>query len=59
MNEGDINYSSISIKLTSIRSVSSDIQISADPDNPDDMTLGTPIELGHYVTGGGVGSGIQ
>ena len=57
LNEGDINYSSISIKLSPIRSVSPDIQnlTDADPDNPNDMTLGTPIELGHYVSGGGVG----
>ena len=53
LNEGDINYSSISIKLSPIRSVSSDIRnlTDADPDNPDDMTLGTPIELSHYVAG--------
>jgi len=55
LNEGDINYSSISIKLAPIRSVSSDIRnlTDADPDNPDDMTLGTPIELGHYIAGVG------
>jgi hypothetical protein len=55
LNEGDINYSSISIKIAPIRSVSSDIRnlTDADPDNPDDMTLGTPIELSHYVAGGG------
>lgn len=53
MNEGDINYSSVSIKLAPILSVSSDVKnlTDADPDNPDDMTLGTPIELGHYIAG--------
>jgi len=59
-NDEDIKPTSMSIKLTPILSVSSDIQnlTDADPENPDDMTLGKPIDMGHYstaVAGGGEG----
>jgi hypothetical protein len=49
-NDEDIKYNNISIKLAPILSVSSDIQnlTDADPENPDDMTLGKPIDIGHY-----------
>jgi hypothetical protein len=57
-NDEDIKPTSMSIKLAPILSVSSDIQnlTDADPENPDDMTLGKPIDVGHYstaVAGGG------
>ena len=59
-NDEDIKPTSMSIKLAPILSVSSDIQnlTDADPENPDDMTLGKPIDMGHYstaVAGGGEG----
>ena len=49
-NDEDIKYNNISIKLAPILSVSSDIQnlTDADPENPNDMTLGKPIDIGHY-----------
>jgi hypothetical protein len=59
-NDEDIKYNNISVKLAPILSVSSDIQnlTDADPENPNDMTLGKPIDIGHYgavdVRGGGV-----
>jgi len=51
-NDEDIKPTSMSIKLAPILSVSSDIQnlTDADPENPDDMTLGKPIDMGHYST---------
>src|SRR6476659_8982409 len=59
-NDEDIKPTSMSIKLAPILSVSSDIQnlTDADPENPDDMTLGKPIDMSHYstaVAGGGEG----
>jgi len=52
-NDEDIKYSSISVKLSPILSLSSDIQnlTDADPENPNDMTLGKPIYIGHYGIG--------
>ena len=49
-NDEDIKYNNISIKLAPILSVSSDIQnlTDADPENPNDITLGKPIDIGHY-----------
>jgi hypothetical protein len=55
-NEQDIPYSSISIKLAQVLFVPSDTKIQeADPENPDEMTLGAPIDLGHYASGSNSG----
>jgi hypothetical protein len=52
INEEDIQYSSITIKLAQVLFVSPDTKLQdADPENPDDMTLGAPIDLGHYASG--------
>ena len=60
-NDEDIKPTSMSIKLAPILSVSSDIQnlTDADPENPDDMALGKPIDIGHYSTAVAGGAGGQ
>lgn len=52
INEEDIRYNSISIKLAQVLFVSPDVKIQdADPENPDEMTLGAPVDLSHYASG--------
>ena len=54
LNEEDIKYSSITVKLAPILFVSSGIKIQdADPENPDDMTLGGQTDIAHFGDGKG------
>jgi len=49
-NEEDTKYNNLSIRIAPILYVSLDIQhlTDVDPENPNDMTLGKPIDIGHY-----------
>lgn len=52
LNEADIKYTNITVKLAQVLFVSPDIKIQeANPESPDEMTLGTPITLGNYAPG--------
>lgn len=53
LNEEDIKYTNITIKVAQVISVSPDVTniIDADPEDPDTMSLGAPIDLAH--SGGG------
>ena len=52
LNEEDIKFTNISIKLAQVQFVSPDVKIQeADPENPDEMTLGAPHVIGNYAPG--------
>ncbi len=52
LNEEDIKYTNISVKLAQVQFVSPDVKIQeADPENPDEMTLGAPLVIGNYAPG--------
>jgi hypothetical protein len=51
LNDEDIKYNNISIKLAKIISVSPNINnlTYADPENPNELKLGPQIDLAHYI----------
>jgi hypothetical protein len=52
INQEDIRYSNISIKLAKVLFVPPDVKIQeADPEKSDEMTLGAPVDLSHYASG--------
>ncbi|MDQ6724440.1 MAG: hypothetical protein M3Z01_09295 [Thermoproteota archaeon] len=57
LNDGDIKYTNITVKLAQVQFVSPDVTsiADADPEDPDTMTLGAPIDLAHS---GGAASGF-
>jgi hypothetical protein len=54
LNEDDIKYTNITVKLAQIFFVSPDIKnlTDADPEDPQTMTVGAQIDLGHSSVGG-------
>ena len=52
LNDADIKYANITVKLAQVLFVSPDVKIQeSNPESPDEMTLGTPITLGNYAPG--------
>lgn len=50
LNDADIKYTNITVKLAQVLFVSPNVKIQeANPESPDEMTLGTPITLGNYA----------
>ena len=53
-NDEDIQFNNASVKLSPIVFISPDVKIEdADPENPAEMSLGTPVNIGNIATNGG------